>query len=407
MKKVVGIVVILVVEILVLSHTAFDTLKPCNRAVSDTKRQLQAQLDQLDFRPFATQVQNRLPKDLIEQYQTVLEPVIVEPPGKAVPYPWPVPDPVQVDCKAERFAEILTGTPRLEPIRIVDLIPFAYEVDVLEMRLFELNATVDRFVVIEATYTHRFARKPLFLAKHWKRFEPFHSKLTYLVLDDAFVLSHIKEHSPTHRNGDDWRIEDINRQVLWQRYLDVFGLPSDPDQVWIMHSDADEMLSRITLEHLKHCQTKSASSLSLPLTFYRFNFGWVVPDLSHPVLSLRTVTDIQQHGFGRRTKEPSWPNGCFGMDLNRFGPIQMQLYKLLSVAEGGQVPRGDLRILTDLTYAESFMAKGERLCCAHPVHLRTTDFRPECRFLPWIVATLPDRYPAFVGTGFSKDLFMY
>lgn len=37
----------------------------------------------------------------------------------------------------------MADTPRASPVRIVDLVPFAYELDILEIRLHELHAVVD------------------------------------------------------------------------------------------------------------------------------------------------------------------------------------------------------------------------------------------------------------------------
>jgi hypothetical protein len=43
------------------------------------------------------------------------------------------------------------------------------ELDVLETRLYELNDTIDKFVILEATHTHRGVRKPLFFARNIER----------------------------------------------------------------------------------------------------------------------------------------------------------------------------------------------------------------------------------------------
>ena len=71
------------------------------------------------------------------------------------------------------------------PRRIIDVVPFSYELDVLELRLHELNATVDLFVVVEAPVTHRGLRKPLVFAQHAKRFAAFAHKLMHVVVPHA------------------------------------------------------------------------------------------------------------------------------------------------------------------------------------------------------------------------------
>jgi len=51
------------------------------------------------------------------------------------------------------------------PAKIIDLVFVNQEIDTLETRFFELNDTVDLFVVAEGDRTHRGARKSLFFSQ--------------------------------------------------------------------------------------------------------------------------------------------------------------------------------------------------------------------------------------------------
>jgi hypothetical protein len=82
------------------------------------------------------------------------------------------------------------------PRRIIDIVPFSYELDVLELRLHELNATVDLFVVVEAPVTHRGLRKPLVFAQHAKRFAAFAHKIVHVVVPHAISPSRQPRPSP-------------------------------------------------------------------------------------------------------------------------------------------------------------------------------------------------------------------
>ena len=361
------------------------------------KSPLQHRLDQFDFTEYEQSLNTfgRLPTRLLERYQAVLlDHINPEPPApitNAVP-PWG-----PVDCTSEEYSAFLTGNSSKGKL-VYDFIPFAYEVDVLEMRLYELNASVDKFIIAESTYTHRLARKPLFFSRHWGRFEPFRDKIIYLVLDDAFVQSQVKSHDRNHVDGDDWRIEDVIRRELWFRYVAAYGLPADDSLV--IHGDIDEIPHGKLVQHIQQCELK-ISVLNFPLTFFRFNLGWVEPGrTSKPVLSIRTVKEARFRTLGRLPEPRHWQlNECgrWGFDLNRFGPIQMQLYKDLSVAEGGQIPRGDLGMLRDMDYAyHQSVARGERLCCAHPQHASVD---AQCgRLKPFIAVQNPERYRAFLMT---------
>lgn len=366
---------------------------------------LQSIIDrEIDFKPYEASLEThgRLPIQLLEQYQGILEDHInVEPLApivNATP-PWSLTS--VPDCSSPLYSQILTGKVELEAKLVYDLIPFAYEIDVLEMRLYELNSSVDKFIVAESTYTHRLARKPLFFPRFWKRFEPFRTKIMYLVLDDAFVQTETRQHSKIHIDGDDWRIENVIRTQLWNRFVVANGLP--PDHALVIHGDVDEIPYGQLVYLLKHCVLKpDALPISMALTFFRFGFRFVEPHrISHPVLSIRSAADVQRNKLGRLPEPRKWltPEECgrWGFDLNRFGPIQMQLYKDLSVAEGGQIPRGDLGMLRNLDYAyKQSVAKGERLCCAHPQHASTDE---QCgRLKPFIAVQNPDRYRGFLSS---------
>jgi hypothetical protein len=49
---------------------------------------------------------------------------------------------------------------------VYDLCPISYELDVLEMRLFELDGLVDQFVLMESSRTHRGTFKHLGYARN-------------------------------------------------------------------------------------------------------------------------------------------------------------------------------------------------------------------------------------------------
>jgi hypothetical protein len=66
--------------------------------------------------------------------------------------------------------------------KVIDACMLFNELDLLELRLRELWPVVDRFVVVEAAFSHAGAPKPLFLAESRSRFEPFREKLVTHVL---------------------------------------------------------------------------------------------------------------------------------------------------------------------------------------------------------------------------------
>ncbi len=64
----------------------------------------------------------------------------------------------------------------------MDLVPFSYELDILEIRLHELEEVVDVFVIAESTVSFKKWKKPLILASvlNTPRFQRFRDKILYM-----------------------------------------------------------------------------------------------------------------------------------------------------------------------------------------------------------------------------------
>ena len=83
------------------------------------------------------------------------------------------PTPLEVRCEGPLWA----GR-RAQPAEIVDVFMFAWQLDLLEVRLFELEHVVDSFVVWEGMFGQRGIEKPLVLAANMHRFARFRHKIS-------------------------------------------------------------------------------------------------------------------------------------------------------------------------------------------------------------------------------------
>lgn len=57
----------------------------------------------------------------------------------------------RVQCDDPKFSSVLSGKKRDKPARVIDVSVFGFALDILEIRMFELNEAVDLFVVLEST----------------------------------------------------------------------------------------------------------------------------------------------------------------------------------------------------------------------------------------------------------------
>ena len=104
-----------------------------------------------------------------------------------------------------------------------DCFTFFNELDILELRLAELDPVVDRFVVAEATRTFSNEPKPLHFADNRQRFSRWLPKITHVIIDDLPA------------EGDAWDREAFQRNTVARGLGDA-----RPDDV-IMISDVDEI----------------------------------------------------------------------------------------------------------------------------------------------------------------------
>lgn len=112
---------------------------------------------------------------------------------------------------------------------VYDCFIFFNELDLLEIRLHELQHVVDRFVLVEANRTFQNNPKPYYFEENKARYAPFLDKIIHIKLDKyPLFLPLINPFSP-------WKLEFFQRNAL------VRGLVGcKPDDI-ILVSDVDEI----------------------------------------------------------------------------------------------------------------------------------------------------------------------
>jgi len=108
--------------------------------------------------------------------------------------------------------------------RVFDCFTFFNELDVLEIRLAELDPLVDHFVIVESTRTFTAKPKPLYFADNRKRYDRYAHKIIHVVVDDLPL------DAPTH-----WAREAYQRETIMRGLTDA--RPDDR----IIISDCDEI----------------------------------------------------------------------------------------------------------------------------------------------------------------------
>ncbi|KAJ7209696.1 glycosyltransferase family 17 protein [Mycena pura] len=149
-------------------------------------------------------------------------------------------------------------------VEVLDAILMSTELDLLEIRMNELDTVVDRFFIIEsnATFTG-LPKEPEFL-RHRARFAKFENKITHLLVP-GFLLA------PGQSAFDQENNMRMQMTELLKSHIAASGL----DTQWlIIMSDVDEIPSANTVQLLRTCDF--GQSIHLQMRNYVYSFEWLV-----------------------------------------------------------------------------------------------------------------------------------
>lgn len=140
--------------------------------------------------------------------------------------------------------------------RVFDCFPFFNELDVLDIRLAELDPLVDHFVIVEATRTFTAKPKPLYFADNRARYQRYAAKIIHVVVDD------IPLDAPTH-----WAREAHQREAIMRGLTEA-----KPDDI-IVISDCDEIPKPAVLQRTLqfHGLSRRIVAFWCDNYFYRLN----------------------------------------------------------------------------------------------------------------------------------------
>lgn len=180
---------------------------------------------------------------------------------------------------------------------VYSLTPFFNELDVLEIRLAELDPVVDVHVIAEMPITHTGRAKPLYFQANRERFQPWRHKIRHIVVEDY------------PEGGSDWLRENHQRDAL-SRGLE--GL--EPDDL-VLLSDVDEIPRRTLVEDLwdGNLDVVMPLHVSFPIHLYRLDWRWPNPEPGFTVcrffageLATNGIENLRKGGMANICGECGW-----------------------------------------------------------------------------------------------------
>jgi beta-1,4-mannosyl-glycoprotein beta-1,4-N-acetylglucosaminyltransferase len=142
---------------------------------------------------------------------------------------------------------------------LADCFTFYNELDLLEIRLHELDPVVDRFVLCEATETFTGIPKKLFYAENKQRYAKWAHKIRHVVVEDM-------PHSP-----DAW-INDWHQRNSLVRGVDDLA----PDDL-VMLSDVDEIPKREVVAKVRAEDLARGRVVTFEETLHHYRLDFRVP----------------------------------------------------------------------------------------------------------------------------------
>ncbi|KAG0648093.1 hypothetical protein D0Z07_5631 [Hyphodiscus hymeniophilus] len=156
--------------------------------------------------------------------------------------------------------------------KIFDLVMVNGEMDWLEIRMQEMGEHVDYFVVVESSVTFTGLERELVVKKNWDRFQKWHKKIVY----------HVLENPPVGAKRT-WDMEDYQRNAMLvqaMRGLEGEKGPKDGDVVIV--ADVDEVIRPAALLVLRNCDVPKRVTLRSRFYYYGFQWLHIGEEWAHP-----------------------------------------------------------------------------------------------------------------------------
>jgi hypothetical protein len=231
------------------------------------------------------------------------------------------PRPLRVDCQQKMYSHALTGRQLAEPIMVVDLVPFGFDIDLLEAHLLEIYDVVDVIILFEAPWTHQGVDKAMYFAESHQRtperWQRFMDKLL-IMQPSTKTLTAAQRSAAGADNGRSWDLENSMRteplqQLKTSTHPLAVKLRQHLDTAMILQHDGDEIPSASAVLHLKSCELKPSTDYYFPCTSYKLNTQWL-------------QTTFDRVGWGQRWADSGLaPSNELGRHLWAPGPGAQKL----------------------------------------------------------------------------------
>lgn len=151
---------------------------------------------------------------------------------------------------------------------VYDCFIFFNELDLLELRLFELNDVVDKFVLVESNKTFQNKSKPYYFEENKERFSKYLDKIIHI------KISKTPNFIPIINPFSPWKLEENQRNSV------LLGLKNCNENDIVLISDVDEIPNAKVLKDCLERGVDKIYGLKMHMFMYYFNNKLVYDKLS-------------------------------------------------------------------------------------------------------------------------------
>lgn len=294
--------------------------------------------------------------------------------------------------------------------KIAHLIQYGFEVDVLEVLLYEIYEYIDKLFVVESQVTHFGSIKKPFvwpkLAKQ-KRFQRFLDKIVYFNISSQMINEYITKENIKDNIWKNEVAQEHLRFLLFLKWNKENGNYFNDNDI-IGFGDTDEIPSFHNLLLMKKCHIKGTTDIGIWFTHgqkYKYkNSDFPVyghPNtLGDPTYYLLKDAIQKSHPSRNRGKSKFYLLG--GIHLTRYGYLPNMIFKDMTATEsdGGSIleqlknyskKKMSLYEATKKIFFDDECRKKKKYFNLNENKLNKPPF-----MVPWIMQCNPLRYPSFL-----------
>lgn len=211
-------------------------------------------------------------------------------------------------------------------MRVFDCFSFFNELDLLEVRLNELNDVVDIFVLVEATKTFQKRPKPLYYQENKERFSQFNHKIRHVIVDKYPTF--FSRFKPPKAMDYDHHQKNQVKQALTDCVPDDVIIFSDVDEIpkpALLYNNKDNRGVTIFQQRIYHyylnCLQVDVTQQDQPAWWY----GSVMTHYENfsTVKELRVLREINKYKGNKVIPDAGW-------HFTSLGGVEKIIYKIES-----------------------------------------------------------------------------